>query len=51
MTLASCATEATSRVAFTVAVRSGVTATFAAMMLTLFSATTWLMSDSRPVRS
>ena len=51
ITLASCETEATWRVAVTTAVWSGVTPTCAARMLTLFSATTWVMSESRPVRS
>src|SRR6185503_3051063 len=44
-------TEATCSVARTTAVWSGPTATSAARMLTLASATTWVMSLSRPVRS
>src|SRR3954453_22541819 len=51
MTRASCETEWTWIVAVTTAVWSGVTPTCAATMLTLFSATTWVMSDSKPVRS
>src|SRR5664280_1673756 len=46
MTRASWATEATSIVARTVAVLSGVTARLAARMLTFASATTWLTSES-----
>ena len=44
MTRASCETEWTWSVAVTTAVWSGVTPTWAATMLTLFSATTWVMS-------
>ena len=51
MTRASCDTEATWSVAVTIAVWSGFTWTAAATMLTLFSATTWVMSLSSPVRS
>ena len=43
--------RATWSVAVTTAVWSGFTWTAAATMLTLFSATTWVMSLSRPVRS
>ena len=51
ITLASCATDVTWSVAWTVALWSGWTVTCAAMMLILYSATTLLMSDSSPVRS
>jgi hypothetical protein len=51
MTLASCDTDATCRVAVTTAVWSWLTPTLAATMLTLFSATTCVMSLSKPVRS
>ena len=51
MTRASCDTDWTWIVAVTTAVLSGVMPTCAATMLTLFSATTWVMSDKRPVRS
>ncbi len=51
ITRASWLTEATWSVAMTIAVWSCITLTDAARMLTLASATTWVMSDSRPVRS
>src|ERR1019366_5774693 len=51
ITLASWLTVATCRVAVTTAIWSGRTLTAAARMLTLCSATTWVMSLSSPVRS
>ena len=51
ITRASCETDETCSVAWTIAVWSCDTFTEAARMLTLFSATTCVMSFSRPVRS
>src|SRR3954452_21080202 len=50
-TFASCATDDTCNVTNIVAVWSGLTWMLAATMLTLFSATTLVISFSRPVRS
>ena len=50
-TRASCATDETCSVAFTVAVWSGRVSTCAATMFTFCSATTFVMSESSPVRS